>query len=270
MELGLADAPVTSRRQLRESQSPRRRSKPRRWRLDRSALVTWLPRSGVLVALATATIAVPVLQAAIPQFAGAGALAAVQYPSAYEVLVGFAATAPSTSALAAAPDASRVSDTASRSLERNPLPGCDGVARVTATNGQLPESDLCTLWDGVNQLRADAAVALAELDLNYRAAFGRDLCLTDTYRTLGAQRRVAATRGYLAATPGTSNHGWGLAIDLCRSDTRSEVLNWLTDNGRVYGWVNPPWAQRGGSGAYEPWHWEYLPGTQEMGTDYTH
>jgi hypothetical protein len=31
---------------------------------------------------------------------------------------------------------------------------------------------------------------------------------------------------------------------------------WLAANGRDYGWVNPPWAQPGGSRP-EPWHWEF-------------
>jgi hypothetical protein len=197
-------------------------------------------------------------------------LGTLAYPSAYEVLVGYEAQAPSTSLLAAVSNASRASDLASRSQERDPLPGCDGLARVNAANGLLPESDLCTLWDGRNMLRADAAVALAELDLNFRAAFGRDICLDDSYRTLGAQRRVAFTRGGLAATPGTSNHGWGLAIDLCSVDSRSNpVMTWLRDNGPAYGWDNPVWARSGGSGPHEAWHWEYVPGTIELGTNWS-
>ena len=108
-------------------------------------------------------------------------------------------------------------------------------------------------------------------DLNFRAAFGRDLCITDSYRTLAEQRHLAYTKGGLAATPGTSNHGWGLAIDLCTAETRnSDVLTWLTENGPIFGWANPGWALPGGAGPHEAWHWEYLPGTTELGTDYSH
>ena len=83
------------------------------------------------------------------------------------------------------------------------------------------------------------------------------------------QRRLAYTKPGLAATPGSSNHGWGLAIDLCGAETNSSAaMGWLAENGPAYGWANPDWARRGGSGAYEPWHWEYVPGTTAMGTNY--
>jgi hypothetical protein len=36
----------------------------------------------------------------------------------------------------------------------------------------------------------------------------------------------------------------------------------LRDNATAYGWENPDWALAGGSGQYEPWHWEYFPGEQ--------
>ena len=31
-----------------------------------------------------------------------------------------------------------------------------------------------------------------------------------------------------------------------------------------YGWNNPDWAQSGGRGPYEPWHWEYFPGEKDQ------
>ena len=196
-------------------------------------------------------------------------VALADYPTAYEVLSGAPVDSTPTSLLAAVPGAVRMADSASRALERTPLPDCTGVPVAGAANGQIAASDLCALWDGSHMLRGDAAVALAELNLTFRAAFDRDLCLTDSYRTLAEQRRLAYTKGGLAATPGTSNHGWGLAIDLCSSETNSSaVMTWLGDNGPTYGWENPPWAKRGGSGPYEPWHWEYVQGTVEMGTDW--
>lgn len=230
-----------------------------------------MPRAIVLVALAAATVVVPVIDATEP-VAGvvAGSTTTDAYPTAYEVLSGSVDQVTPTSLLAAVPGAVRVSNLVSRSVERDPLPGCDGQPRSGSGNGAIPAEDLCTLWDGVQMLRGDAAVALAELNLNLRAAIGRDLCITDSYRTLAEQRRLAATRGGLAATPGKSNHGWGLAIDLCSAEiSSSTVMSWLSANGPTFGWTNPDWAQRGGSGPYEPWHWEYLPGTVELGTDYS-
>src|SRR5690606_28492228 len=102
--------------------------------------------------------------------------------------------------------------------------------------------DLCTLWDGTTQLRADAAVALAQLNLAYRAKFGRDMCLSDGYRTLSSQRYLRSTKGRIAATPGKSNHGWGLAIDLCSQVYDAARGPWFRDNAPLFGWVNPAWA----------------------------
>jgi len=158
---------------------------------------------------------------------------------------------------------------ASRSEERDPLPGCDGDVRAAGANGQLDTKDLCTLWDGVHQLRGDAATSLAELNLAFRARFGRDLCVTDAYRTLPEQRHLKATKGGLAAVPGRSNHGWGLAIDMCGNETRGASFDWIKENGAIYGWANPGWALSGGSGPHEPWHWEYTRGVVADGENYS-
>lgn len=63
-----------------------------------------------------------------------------------------------------------------------------------------------------------------------------------------------------AATPGASNHGWGLAIDLAEeydSDTapdpiRAQWVNWLVVNARRYG-ISAELQS-------EPWHWRYVAG----------
>jgi len=253
---------ATSRRDLRPRSRPQRG--PRRPRAAQ------LPRAAILAALAGTTIAVPLLDTSAPDVAATELdAAAVGYPTTYEVLSGVVDQGTPTSLLAALPSTTRV-DSVSRSTEREALPGCDGEPRYGSSNGAIPADDLCTLWDGANMLRGDAAVAIAELNQNYRAALGTDLCITDSYRTLAEQRRLAATKGGLAAAPGTSNHGWGLAVDLCTSVTNSSTaMSWLRANGPTFGWTNPDWALRGGSGPYEPWHWEYLPGTKEMGTDYS-
>lgn len=149
---------------------------------------------------------------------------------------------------------------ASRSQERSVLPGCTGVVHDSgAPNGQLPARDLCTLWETRHRLRADAAVALAKLNVAYQQRFGESLCLTDSYRSLASQQRLRAIKPGLAAVPGTSEHGWGLAVDLCDGveTGRGTRFQWLKATAPKYGWENPDWARSGGSGPYEPWHWEY-------------
>jgi LAS superfamily LD-carboxypeptidase LdcB len=106
---------------------------------------------------------------------------------------------------------------------------------------------------------------LAKLNLEYRREFGHDLCVSDGYRTLAQQFSVKARRGGFAATPGTSEHGWGVAIDACdgiSAGSASANYLWLRSNGPTYGWDNPAWALPGGDGPLEPWHWEYLPGVR--------
>ncbi len=64
------------------------------------------------------------------------------------------------------------------------------------------------------------------------------------------------------ARPGTSRHGWGLAIDIWgASDVilgcSAPELLWLQLNAPRFGWINPDWARCGQPGS-EPWHWEYV------------
>ncbi len=143
------------------------------------------------------------------------------------------------------------------------LPDCDGHTPADLSilqNGNLSDSEMCILWDGVNKVRADAAVALAELNHAFKLKFGRNMCIISSYRTIADQQRMRRERGRLAAGVGQSYHGWGLAIDLCNGDDRGEHKAWLDANGLTYGWANPSWAR-----GYEPWHFEYTPGTALIG-----
>ena len=151
----------------------------------------------------------------------------------------------------------------SRSEERGPIGGCSGQPpKEHYGNGQLPSSALCDLpFASPHKLRGDAAVALIRLDDVYKATFGDDLCLTDSYRSLASQYSLAVRKPVLAARPGTSEHGWGLAIDACGGPDQvgSKRREWFLANAPKFGWDNPAWARPGGSKP-EPWHWEYVRG----------
>lgn len=156
---------------------------------------------------------------------------------------------------------------ASRSEERSsPLPGCDTSTLPKGTNGNLSKDGLCELWGTGTYARADAAVALAALNESYVQTFGVNMGVTDGYRTLSSQYSLKSTKGGLAATPGKSEHGWGLAVDL-RPETYQSAAKtkWLRANAPLFGWDNPAWARPGGSGATEPWHWEYTEGVEAHG-----
>jgi len=230
-------------------------------------------RLGVLGCLAGGTVIIPAVSQGA--FAGPGtasydALADSTLPSTVSALTGTTLSALPPASLIAADGAllDRDAVSASRDEDRSVLAGCDGSTRAPGQNGLLRTADLCTLWDGHTQLRADAAVSLAEFNQAFTARFGVDLCLSSGYRTLAQQRAVKAQKGGLAAAPGKSNHGWGLAVDLCQDQTSGAKWTWLNENGPAYGWQNPAWAQSGGSGPYEKWHWEYVKGVKADGEYY--
>ncbi|MHA7134606.1 M15 family metallopeptidase [Oerskovia turbata] len=252
-----------SRRARREAETGHRG----RRRVEIASQHRWAPRMAVLGTLAVATIAMPLS-------AGAQDGPAAPYgpdgkpmgPSALDLVSDPAVPEPTSEYVASAPKIDGRAQAASRSVERAPLPNCDPTIEVTSANGRLTDHELCDLWQPGESLRPDAAVALSAMNEAFRSTFGRDMCLVSSYRTLASQVSIKGSRGGFAAKPGTSFHGWGLAIDLCSSETGNrEVYSWITKNGGLYGWANPSWAKRGGGGAYEPWHFEFTEGVIEHG-----
>ena len=140
--------------------------------------------------------------------------------------------------------------------------GCQPPTGQREANGFLSEATLCPLAvGGGHRLRTDAARAFDRLSAAYAASRGTELCVTDSYRSYAAQVDVFKRKPTLAATPGRSQHGWGLATDLCGGIQvfGSPAHEWMRAHAGQFGWVHPRWAQRGGSKP-EPWHWEYVGG----------
>lgn len=129
---------------------------------------------------------------------------------------------------------------------------------ATVLNGRLPAEQLVVIpWDGRDRIRFYALASLARLNAAFRARFSHDLIVNEGYRDLTTQQRYYAnppSGAGTAAVPGTSNHGWGLAVDL--KLTAAEYA-WMRANAPAYGWINPLWA-RDGRGVEEPWHWEHV------------
>lgn len=126
-------------------------------------------------------------------------------------------------------------------------------------NGMLPEDALCPLWGTSGQvLQADAAAAFNAMSHEYAAQFAAPICVTDSYRSYDEQVSVKAAKPTLAATPGMSNHGWGVATDLCDGieSFTSPQHAWMLANAMRFGWFHPAWAEPTGVKP-EPWHWEY-------------
>lgn len=121
------------------------------------------------------------------------------------------------------------------------------------TNGNVPAGARTALADfsgqslwGPAARSFDAMVAAAKAD-------GISLKVTDSYRAYETQVRLAEQKGLysqggLAAEPGTSKHGWAVAVDL---GLDSAALAWMRQNGARFGFVEDT--------PREPWHWGYHP-----------
>src|SRR4051794_7987948 len=164
-------------------------------------------------------------------------------------------------ARAAAIRAAQAAAAARNQAQGGPIPTCHGGTVSGYSNGQLPMSALCSLWGAPGMmLQAGASSAFNRMSQAFANAFGEPLCVTSSYRTYSRQVELYASMpaGY-AAVPGTSNHGWGLAVDLCGGIQvdYSPEHEWLMNHATEFSWFHPSWALPGGPGPHEPWHWEY-------------
>ena len=152
------------------------------------------------------------------------------------------------------------------------------------TNGKLTPAELATVNGTV--VAAGVAADLQHLADAYQAQFGKPLRPGDGYRTYTHQEEVfrdhyqltpikggptktwAGRTWYqkpnksIAALPGTSKHGLGLAIDFRAADVSpASTRAWLETHG--FGWYWPAWARK--AETYEPWHYEHAAPAAETG-----
>lgn len=119
-------------------------------------------------------------------------------------------------------------------------------------NGKIPADALSGVAGTNHSLWTPAARSLEALRAR-AAADGVTIGMTDSYRTYAsqvdlAQRKGLYSQGGLAAAPGTSMHGWGMAVDLSL-DAKAQA--WMREHAGAYGFVEDT--------PREPWHWGYHP-----------
>ena len=114
-----------------------------------------------------------------------------------------------------------------------------------ASNGQLPSSDLAPIAGG--QLTTSAAAGYNAMNVESRKRYGVELRPTgplSSYRDYAGQQQLWNAyqngTGNLAAYPGTSNHGWGLAVDFATPQMRSIVDSIGTKYGWSKSWSDAP------------------------------
>ncbi|MFI6075525.1 D-alanyl-D-alanine carboxypeptidase family protein [Actinoplanes sp. NPDC051343] len=119
-------------------------------------------------------------------------------------------------------------------------------------NGKIPRSALEQVGNTHHRLWAPAAESLTQMMADAKKD-GVNIGITDSYRPYDeqvdlAKRKGLYSQGGLAAKPGTSEHGWGMAADL---DLNSKAQSWMHQNAAKYGFVN--------NVSRESWHWAYKP-----------
>ncbi|HEY0345449.1 MAG TPA: M15 family metallopeptidase [Solirubrobacteraceae bacterium] len=127
-----------------------------------------------------------------------------------------------------------------------------GRALGVAQNGVFDDSNTDPipggrLWPEAaltwNAMRAQFIAAGGDAD-HFRPGGG-----VSSARTVAQQRVLRAHQPPPAAVPGTSNHGWGIAVDIPFPKAQA----WILRNGERYGWSHDEGARVG-----EIWHYRYV------------
>jgi len=142
--------------------------------------------------------------------------------------------------------------------------------RREVENGKIPAAKLAqiepTQYDpdlgGPGVMHPEAAAAMSALLAAAHADGITELHTLYTYRTLAKQWEKWAdyqSGGNLAAYPGTSNHGWAVAVDFTGLTDRA--VAWLQKNARRFGFVNDV--------PTENWHYTYYGGWEPQEEEMT-
>ena len=123
--------------------------------------------------------------------------------------------------------------------------GYKGVTGVAGTKGSSPYGFQPEMWTAL--MKANAAMKAAGLG---------EFKITDGWRSYESQVSLKKKKPSLAATPGKSIHGLGLAADLQLSKAQQQ---WLYANGAKFG------LYAGAGFNREPWHWQLLPSLYTRG-----
>lgn len=134
--------------------------------------------------------------------------------------------------------------------------------RSAVENGRIPADKLDLIdpyqydpdLDGPARMHPEAALAMGTLLRQAWEDGVTELRVKYSYRTYAKQLEkwndFVNNDGNLAARPGTSNHGWGVAVDFTGLTARA--LAWLRENAIKFGFLNDV--------ASEVWHYTYQEG----------
>lgn len=139
---------------------------------------------------------------------------------------------------------------------------------TTAAANSFERLRLAGARDGVNVTITSTADAYREYAIQERIFTERYLPTYTQYAPGKVDRRLWQGRYWFrragtaaAAAPGTSNHGWAIAIDIANvGGFNSTFYRWLSNNAPALGWSNDE-----GHSVGEAWHWTYKSGSDGGG-----
>ena len=156
-----------------------------------------------------------------------------------------------------------------KAKKRTYLGGNPSWKNKVVYNGQLPDDILGKSTEtkhGTIMIR-ETIPFFNQLAIAFKTKFGVVLKASG-FRTFDTQVQLKKEKPKLAAPPGTSNHGWGLAFDWDPNGGgasgygfKSDTYKWMFKNAPIYGFHNPEWAQETGS-LPEWWHFEWMKSSQ--------
>jgi hypothetical protein len=151
------------------------------------------------------------------------------------------------------------------------------IASQGYKNARLPDNpsllvvinDNIQKYQQVFKLHPSAAKAYSQWAKAAKSA-GFNWTVSSAYRDFAKQSSLGKAK--TVASPGSSPHGWGGALDFSElfravggsgspsvnSNARqtNTLYKWMAENGPKFGWYNP-YRLADGSGTDEIWHWEY-------------
>ena len=146
------------------------------------------------------------------------------------------------------------------------------IEGVKYKNGEIPDDKMryITNWkhykgaassDGGRLRLYDKASYAVDALLVAAEKAGIKFKINSCYRTYEDQAAVQRQYGKLAAKPGTSNHGFGLAVDFAfpvasKLTPSTDQYEWLFKNAAKYGFKRLPYSPKHPE-SWEAWHWEF-------------
>lgn len=162
-------------------------------------------------------------------------------------------------------------DTSGRTpIDASVTGGAGSAGPPAATTGSTAVGDpsnLVSIGQGSHRLEARAAVAFA----HWQRLFGRQISITDSFRSVAQQTAAYDSDPTRFARPGNSAHGEGRAVDvnlraIGANPQGANPANWVNDpvfrllvsTAAIAGWCNYQVRNNSTGGrTSEPWHFSY-------------